>query len=322
MKILITGATGMVGAAIAKKLALAGEEVTILARSPEKAKTLFTETLDIRKGDVTDKDSLEQAVKGKDIVYHAAGLPEQWFRDPSIFTKTNVDGTRNVLDVSLRSGVKRVVYTSTIDVFQAEAGQKYDESILDPNPKGTYYERSKQEADRIAVEYLNKGLDIVFTHPSGVFGTGPSSSPGTNGFIKDLILGKIPMLLPGGFPVVFSEDCADGHILAAKKAKTGARYILSDTYLSLSDFAKLVSEIRPLKKIPKVMPLGLAKTVSIVGEAVSFVIGKPPLLPKGQLHFMQWQAIPVADKAKTELGWKPLPTKEAVSLTIKNLFPE
>ncbi|BDA77405.1 dihydroflavonol-4-reductase [Leptospira kobayashii] len=317
MKILVTGATGMVGANIVSELLKSGgDKVSILARSKKKAEKLFPKNVNILLGDITDKESLKIAVSGQDIVYHSAGLPEQWFRDPSLFTKTNVEGTRNVLEAAKNAKVKRVVYTSTIDVFQGFKDQTYDESVLDPNPKGTYYERSKQEADRIAVEYLNEGMDIVFLHPSGVYGLGPISSPGPNGLMKDLILGKVPMLLPGGFPIVFAKDCAIGHILAAKQGKAGDRFILSESYLSLKDFAVLVNEIKPIPKMPRVMPLSVAKLFSTIVEGFAWLTGHPPLLPKGQLHFLQWQAIPSAEKAKKVLGWKPTDAKEGFRQTI------
>jgi nucleoside-diphosphate-sugar epimerase len=144
-------------------------------------------------------------------------------------------------------------------------------------------------------------------------------SPGTNDLIRDLILGKVPMLLPGGFPVVFARDCALGHILAAEKAKSGDRFILSDSYFSLLDFAKLVSLVYPLKKIPSVMPLWLAKLFSASGELKAKVFHSAPMLPAGQLHFLQWQAIPVAQKAIRDLGWKVTDTKEGIQQTIEFL---
>jgi len=316
MKILVTGATGMVGANIVYELLKSGDTVSVLARSKEKAEKLFPKNVNILLGDITDKDSLQKATSGQDIVYHSAGLPEQWFRDPFIFTRTNVEGTRNVLEAAKNAKVKRVVYTSTIDVFQGFKDQVYDETILDPNPKGTYYERSKQEADRIAVGYLNEGMDIVFLHPSGVYGIGPIGSPGPNGLMKDLIQGKVPMLLPGGFPIVLAKDCAIGHILAAKQGKAGDRFILSESYLSLKEFAVLVNEIKPIPKMPRVMPLAVAKIFSSVVEGFAWLTGHPPLLPKGQLHFLQWQAIPSAEKAKKQLGWKPTSAIEGFRLTI------
>jgi len=318
MKILVTGATGMVGAAIVHRL-VQQHEVHALVRSENRARAILPAECRLVPGDVTDPSSLEGAVNGCELVFHAAGLPEQWLKDVSIFEKVNVQGTRNILEASRNAGVRRVVYTSTIDVFQADPHQSYDESVIDPAPKGTYYERSKQKADRLAVSYLENGMDIVFLHPAGVYGPGPSTSPGINDFVADLIRGKIPMLLPGGFPVVFADDCAQGHIMAAMKAKAGDRFILSDAYYSLVELAGIVHRLHPIKRIPPVMPLWFARAFAVAGEAVSSITGRPPLLPRGQLTFLLWQARPNSDHARDVLGWTSVGIEEGLSRTIADL---
>ncbi|MCB1170252.1 MAG: NAD-dependent epimerase/dehydratase family protein [Leptospiraceae bacterium] len=322
MKTLLLGSTGMIGANILKQLLEAGQKPDLLVRNEDRARKVLTEmgldlsgcTLHI--GDVTDPASLQEAMQGVELLYHAAGLPEQWFADPRIFDRVNHQGTRNVLEAAKAASVRRVVYTSTIDVFQADPGQKYDESVLDPELRGTYYERSKQKADEAAVQALKQGMDIVFTHPSGLYGPGPITSPGSNNFIADLINGKVPMLLPGGFPIVFSEDCARGHILAAEKASAGSRYILSDSYFSLKDLAAEVKTLRPELKVPGIMPVWFARLFSAAGEAKARLTRRSPMLPAGQLYFLLWQAIPVADRAKSDLGWQVTRTRKGLEKTI------
>jgi len=159
----------------------------------------------------------------------------------------------------------------------------------------------------------------VFLHPSGVYGTGPTDSPGTNQFIIDLAKGKIPLLLPGGFPVVFAPDVAQGHILAEEKAKTMDRFILSDRYFTLSDLAALIAPELGLKKIPRVMPLWIASAVSAVTEGFASLTGIQPLLPAGQLHFLKWGAVPVADRARTVLGWKTVDFRDGFQATLAYL---
>ncbi|MCB1138939.1 MAG: NAD-dependent epimerase/dehydratase family protein [Leptospiraceae bacterium] len=322
MKTLILGSTGMIGANILKQLLETGQKPDLLVRNEQKARKVLTEMgLDLtgcalHTGDVTDPASLKKAMQGMELVYHAAGLPEQWFADPDIFDRVNHQGTRNVLEAARQTSVRRLVYTSTIDVFKANAGEEYTEAVLDPKPRGTHYERSKQKADEAAVEALNNGLDIVFTHPSGLYGPGPLTSPGSNDFIADLINGKVPMLLPGGFPIVFSEDCARGHILAAEKAASGARFILSDRYFSLKDLAEAVKTLRPELKVPGIMPVWFARLFSAAGEVKARLTKRSPMLPAGQLYFLLWQAIPLAERANTQLGWQVTPTEEGLEKTI------
>lgn len=303
--VLVTGATGLVGFNIVKSLLARGRAVKVLVRDPQRARGVLPRACTLVQGDVTDKSTLEGAMRGCDVVYHAAGLPEQWFRNPSVFQRVNVEGTRNMVEVALRLGLRRFVYTSTIDVFEGARGETFDESRLATTPKGTYYERSKQDADRVVVEAIQRGLMAVFLHPSGVYGPGPTGSPGMNNLMRDLKLGKVPMLLPGGVPLVYSEDVGEGHVLAEERASVGDRFILSEDYFKLDELASRIIAALGMKKTPPVMPLWMGKLVASVGEGVSGITGKPPLIPKGQLHFLQWQARPSGARAKAQLGWQP-----------------
>lgn len=313
---LVTGGTGLIGYNIIEALLKKGRKVRALVRSLEKGKRLLPKECELIQGDITDPSSLVPAMEGCSVIYHVAGFPEQWMKDPSIFQAINVGGTQNMVDIALEKKVKRFVYTSTIDVFKGETGEEYDESLIDPNPKGTYYERSKQEADRLVVAGMKKGLPAVFLHPSGLYGPGPTESLGTNDLILKIRLGKLPVLLPGGLPLVYAPDVALGHLLAEEKAEVGSRYILSEGYYELTQFTKMaMAELGIKSKLPMIIPLGIAKGVSVVGEWLANMINKPPLIPKGQLHFLQWGAIPQSKKAQQELGWSPTSLEEGLKLT-------
>lgn len=314
---LVTGATGLVGYNIVKALLARGRKVRVLVRSLEKGQRLLPEECELVQGDITDKASIEFAMAGCEVVYHAAGFPEQWMKDPGIFYRVNVQGTENMLQVALEQGVKRFIHTSTIDVFAADKGQRYDESVLDPQPKGTHYERSKQLADQKVVEALEKGLPVVFIHPAGVYGPGPTDSPGVNDFINKLDKGEAPVLLPGGLPLVYAPDVGEGHVLAEEKAEIGSRYILGEGYYELPDLAQqILSALKSNKRVPPVMPVGVVKVISGITEFFADIINKPPLIPKGQLHFMLWQAVPDSAKAQSELDWHPTPLKEGLENTV------
>jgi dihydroflavonol-4-reductase len=319
-KVLLTGATGLLGNAIARALVTDGRAVRALVRSPDKAATVVPRGCELVPGDVTDPESLATAVRGCAVVYHAAGLPEQWLADESTFESVNVGGTRNLVRAALAAGIERFVYTSTIDTFRFPApGLTFDESEIDPAPKATAYERSKQAADRIVTDALTEGLPAVFLHPSGIYGPGPATSPGTNQLIADLVLGKVPMLLPGGIPVVHCDDAARGHLLAERSAAVGARYILSESYHSLLELARLVNVATRTSKVPSVMPIVVARVVAEVGERVARWTKRPPLLPRGQLTFLQYEARPTSRRAERELGWTPRPFAQGLTETIEFL---
>lgn len=316
---LVTGATGLVGYNIVQALLARGRAVKALVRDPQRARGVLPRACTLIQGDVTDKSTLEFAMQGCDTVYHAAGLPEQWFRDPAVFQRVNVEGTRNMVEVALRVGLRRFVYTSTIDIFEAAQGAEFDESRIAGAPKHTHYERSKQDADRLVSEAIQRGLMAVFLHPSGVYGPGPAASPGINNLIADLKHGKLPMLLPGGIPLVYSQDVGEGHVLAEEKANVGDRFILSTDYFQLPELAKIICDTLGLKKVPPMMPLWLGKAVANVGEGVSRWTGTAPLIPKGQLEFLQWQARPNGALARERLGWQPRSLHEGLPETIAYL---
>jgi dihydroflavonol-4-reductase len=258
-------------------------------------------------GDVTDAASLRAALEGCDTVYHAAGIPEQWRKDVSDFTRVNVDGTRNVVEAALAARVKRFVYTSTDDALVAAPGVPFDEPVIDTTPGLTPYQRSKRQADRIVTAALDRGLPAVFLHPSGVYGPAPFLTKGLNDLLVQLAKRKVPALLPGGMTLVYSDDVADGHIRAATRAKVGARYILTESYQPLMDIARAVARTASGAKLPRVMPLGIARVISMMGERVAQMTGSPPMIPASLIQFFERDARPTGALARRELGWNPTP---------------
>lgn len=323
--VLVTGGTGLVGFNIIQSLLKRGYQVSALVRNLDKGRRLLPSQCQLIKGDICEPDSLANALKEVDWVFHAAGFPEQWMKDNHTFEKINVQGTANMIEAALNANVERFIHTSTIDVFLGLAHEEYDESIIDPNPKGTFYERSKQKADALVTTAMKeKGLPAVFLHPAGLYGPGPTDSPGMNDFFTKLHKKQVPVLLPGGLPLLYGPDAGEGHVLAAEQADIGERFILCDQYFTLTSLATAVTDqLNQLNKknysVPAVMPLWVAKTISVVGEAVSSIIKQPPLMPKGQLHFLQWQAIPVSKKAQKELNWQVTPFDQGLKDTLNYL---
>lgn len=314
---LVTGATGMVGACVVQALLARGHRVRALVRSPDKGRALLPAACELARGDVTAPETLAPAARGCEWVFHAAGFPEQWLRDPSTFDRINAEGTANMVAAARAAGVRRFVLTSTIDVFRWRRGETYDESELDPDPKHTPYERSKQRADRIVSEAAAAGLDAVFLHPSGVYGPAPSGSPGTNDLLQKLARGQVPALLPGGYPVVFGPDVGEGHVRAAERAAPGARFILSERYYPLTELARaMLAALGLERRAPRVLPLWAASALSRLGEAKARLVGRPPLVPRGQLQFLQVGAYPSARRATEELGLAFTPLAEGLERTV------
>jgi dihydroflavonol-4-reductase len=128
----------------------------------------------------------------------------------------------------------------------------------------------------------------------------------------------IPMLLPGGMPVVYSEDVADGHIRAATDAPVGSRYILSTTYCTLEEIARAVARHVPRARVPKLMPISVARAASVVGAGVAKLTRRPPLIPRGTLHFLESHPVPDATRAHDELGWTPVGFDEGIAHAVEH----
>jgi nucleoside-diphosphate-sugar epimerase len=316
VRVLVTGATGKVGHAIAAALAARGDEVRALVRDPSRAAGVLPAGVEPVVGDVTDGFSLERAVAGCEMVFNAMGLPEQWVRDESIFDRVNAQGTQAVAQTARAAGVRRLVHTSTEDVFHAERGGHFDESQVAGYPKGTAYERSKQRAEEVALA-ARDGLEVVIVNPSGVYGPGPSSSVSFDkGMFEPLVKRRLPALPPGGLGVVYTDGLAAGHLLAAGKGRDGERYILCDRHVTLRELAETVVRVAGRGWVPPTLPAVGARALAAGGEAVSRLFGRTPLLSRGQLYFFTWNAAPDSTKAQTELGWKPTPLEHGIRRTL------
>jgi dihydroflavonol-4-reductase len=317
MKVLVTGATGKVGHAVARGLAERGDEVRALVRDIQRAAHVLPAGVEPVRGDVTDHGSLAAAVEGCELVFNAMGIPEQWLADEGLFDRVNAEGTRAVAEAARRAGARRLVHTSTEDVFHAERGGRFDESSVATYPKGTAYERSKQRAEELALA-ARDGLEVVIVNPAGVYGPGPSASVS---FDKDLfaplVRKRLPALPPGGLGLVYVDGVAVGHLLAADKGRDGERYILCDAHVTLRDLAKTVVRVAGRGRVPPTLPLPLARAMAGGGEALSRLIRRPPLLSRGQLFYFRWDATPDSTKAQTELGWKPTPLEDGVRRTLE-----
>ncbi|HEX3562428.1 MAG TPA: NAD-dependent epimerase/dehydratase family protein [Solirubrobacterales bacterium] len=319
MRALVTGATGKVGHAIASALLDRGDHVRGMVRDPKRAASVLPAGIEPIQGDVTDPESLAAAAEGCELVFNSMGMPEQWVKDEAIFDQVNAIGSGEVASAAKRAGVRRLIHTSTHDVFHADTGQPFDETKVADYPKGTAYERSKQHAEELVLAERD-GMEVVILNPSGVYGPTPSPTPSfENGLFEPVVRKRLPAVPPGGTGYAYVEGVAAGHLLAADKGTDGERYILADGYASFRDLAETAKRIAGRGRVPPTMPVPVAKAIASVGAGISRVIRRPPLLPKGQLTYFLWQARPDSSKAQRELGWKPTPLDEGVHRTLHSM---
>lgn len=317
MRLLLTGATGKVGNAVAHRLVERGDDVVALVRDPSRAREVLAAEVELAAGDVTDPGSVRRAARGAEAALNCMGLFEQWMPDPMIFNRVNAQGARNVVAAAREAGARRVVHTSTFDVFHAETGGTLSEASLADYPKGTAYERSKQSAEELVLAEAEGGIEVVIVNPAAVYGPGPWQATGLDGAIRDAIRRRLPAVPPGGMALAFVDDVARGHVAALERGEPGERYILADGFATIREVLTVAVSEASRGWVPPTMPTIVAKGMAAGGEALSRLIRRPPLLGRGQLHFLLRRARADNSKAHQRLGVDFVPWEEGVRRTVR-----
>jgi dihydroflavonol-4-reductase len=317
MRLLVTGATGKIGNAVARRLVERGDEVVALVRDVNKARDLLPAEVELAPGDVTDPGSVREAASGAEGVFNCMGLFEQWLPSSTTFQEVNAVGALNVIAAARQAGVPRAVHTSTFDVFDAERGGTVREDRVADHPKSTPYERSKQRAEELVLGESRHGIEVVIVNPSTVYGPGPWFSAGIDRVLADAIRGRLPAVPPGGMTLVFADDVADGHLAAFARGKPGERYILADGFATNREFLAAAVQAAGRGRVPPTLPVPVARLLATAGEGISRIIRRPPLLARGQLTFLMWQARADSSKAQAEFDFHPTPWRDGIARTVR-----
>src|SRR5918994_3350078 len=286
MRLLVTGATGKVGNAVARRLVERGDHVAAVVRDVNRAGDLLPTEVELVPGDVTDPASVREAARGAEGVFNCMGIYEQWLPDQTTFHDVNTIGALNVIAASRQAGVPRAVHTSTFDVFEAERGGTVREDRVARQPKETAYERSKQRAEELVLGESRHGIDVVIVNPSTVYGPGPWAKAGIDRLLRDAIRGRLPALPPGGMTLAFVDDLAGAHLAALDRGRPGGRYLLADGFATTRELCQAAVAAAGRGRVPPTLPVPIARGLAAVGAAVSAAIRRPPLLSRGQLHFL------------------------------------
>ena len=317
MRVLVTGATGKLGNAVARRLADRGDEVVALVRDEGRARDVLPPEVALARGDAGDPASIRAAAAGVQGVFNCMGIYERWLPDKQTFERVNAIGALNVIAASRQAGVERAVHTSTYDVFDAERGGMAREDRVAEDPKATAYERSKQRAEELVLGEARHGIEVVIVNPSAVYGPGPWASAGVDRVLRDAIRGRLPALPPGGMTLTYVDDVAAGHLAAFDRGRPGERYILADGYATNREICEAAVETAGRGRVPRTLPIPVAKLLAAAGEGVSRIIRRPPLLARGQLEFLLWEARADSSKARDELGFSPIAWSEGIPRTVR-----
>jgi nucleoside-diphosphate-sugar epimerase len=321
MRILVTGASGFIGKPLVRSLLDQGHEVLAFCRHPEKLLTDGITGAVLKKGDLTDAGQVKGAVEGCHQVYHLGALARTWSPQAAHFDRVNIEGTRHILEASLRTGVNRVLHASTVMAIGPSDGFVADESTpLSPTPL-SHYQRTKAEAERLAVHYGRKGLDVVIASPSLVFG--PSAGErrvSFNRFLQDFIQGK-PVVIPGNgkqlMNCVFLDDVVDGLLRVMHGAQAGEKYILGGDNLSVEELGRLVNRITGASRRVVHIPFWAGRMAGLVEIARARMTGGTPLVTWSSIETYRHSWAYASEKAVRELGYRKRPLEEGLRVTIQ-----
>ena len=324
MKIFITGATGFIGKQVLEQLRKNKHELFCLVRKTNPSiERLRSSGVNVIEGDVRDKSSILQGMKGCDWVINLANIYTFWEADKSVYKTTNVDGTRNVMECALETKVSKVVHISSVVTYGKPAEVPFKEDSTPSPEKYSVYAQTKFDGDQIAWDFhKNKGLPLVVVYPCAVLGAGDPKASGA--YVSGLVKKSLPATVFKNSILtwVHVKDVAEGIIKAAEKPNNiGERYFIGKHQISLKDFNKIISEISGVS-LPFInMPTFLAMSSAYMLTGISNLIKKQPIwgMSVDQMKSMKEGFIVDGSKAERELGITYTPIKTALEEQIAAL---
>ncbi len=341
MKAFVTGATGFLGSHVARVLAEQGAELRLLVRPTSDLRNLDDLNADRVVGDLRDPASIEKALSGCDVVFHVAADYRLWVRgrDSDEMYRSNVEGTRAVLEASRKQGVRRVVYTSSVatmgfisndaaaelgSAWTSDGARPYTSTVADEqSPVGLadmigHYKRSKFMAEQVAVEAARAGVDVVIVNPTTPIGERDIKPTPTGRIVLDFLKRKFPAYVETGLNLVDATECARGHIQALEKGRSGERYILGGENLTLKQILDRLAAITSLPSPTVKLPYIFALAAGVVDEMVTGrVLGREPRATIDTVRMGRKLMFVSSAKAERELGWRTVPVDGALRRSVE-----
>jgi dihydroflavonol-4-reductase len=316
MTALVTGATGFVGSAVARKLLAAGESVRVLARPGGDRRNIADLEVDIVEGDLRDRASLERALKGCSSLFHVAADYRLWVPRPAEIYRANVEGSRDIVLAAAEVGVSRIVYTSSVAVLGILAGGVPSDEAT---PVGLadmigHYKRSKFLAEEEVRRLIREqGLPVVIVNPSTPIGPRDIKPTPTGRMIVDAASGRMPAYVDTGLNIVHVDDVAEGHLLAFERGVIGERYILGGENMTLQQILIAIAGITGRRPPRFRLPHNLILPVAAAAESWARVVGgREPIVTLDSIRMAKKKMFFSAEKARRDLGFAPRPASEAL----------
>jgi len=294
----VTGATGLLGNNLVRELLGMGVAVKALVRSKSKGQQQFAgvKGVELVLGDMADVPAFCDALQGCDVVFHTAAFFRDNFKGGSHWEelkRINVEGTQQLMEQAYGAGVRRFIQTSSIAVLNGEPGMPIDEScVRDLADADDDYYRSKILADQVVSAFLAAHPDMhaSFVLPGWMWGPADIGPTSSGQFVNDVVLGKLPGLLPGSFSVVDARDVARAQIAAAEHGQRGERYLAAGRHMTMQELVPLVGKIAGIKTPTRNLPFPLLYLLATAQELYARISGKPILLSLATVRLMRKEA--------------------------------
>jgi dihydroflavonol-4-reductase len=341
LKVFVTGATGFLGSHVARVLAEQGADLRLLVRPSSDLRNIVDLNAERASGDLRDPASIEKAVSGCEVVFHVAADYRLWVRDPAEMYRSNVEGTRALLEAARKQGVRRVVYTSSVatmgfgrnghggHVGGPQSAGSTDQALTDAvvtdedSPVSIddmigHYKRSKFMAERVAFEAAGSGVDVVIVNPTTPIGERDVKPTPTGRIVLDFLRRKFPAYVDTGLNLVDATECARGHIQALEKGKSGERYILGGENLTLKEILDRLGAIAGLKSPTVKLPYIFALATGVVDEMVTGrLLRREPRATIDAVRMGRKMMFVSSAKAERELGWRRVPVDGALRRSVE-----
>jgi len=315
MLVFVTGATGFLGSHVARVLVEQGAELRLLVRSSSDLQNIADLNAEQVTGDLREPASIEKAMAGCEVVFHVAADYRLWVRDPEEMYRSNVEGTRGLLEAARKNGIRRVVYTSSVATmgFTSDGSLANEDSPVFLEQMIGPYKRSKFMAEEVAITAGRSGMDVVIVNPTTPVGERDIKPTPTGRIVLDFLHKKFPAYVDTGLNLVDATACARGHVMALDKGRSGERYILGGENLTLKQILDRLAAITGLPSPTMKVPYALALAAGVVDEIVSgHILRREPRATIDSVRLARKKMFVSSAKAEQELGWKTVPVDDAL----------
>ena len=308
----VTGGSGFLGTNLIRALINENWSVTALHRSSSNLKYIKDLPIQLVEGSITDKSSLQNAIpKNTEVVFHIAGDTNMWSKNNARQTAINVDGTRNILEVSVEKGVSTFIHTSSISTWGAATGLIDETTPQQAENSWINYEKTKWQGEQEALKGMEKGLKVVIINPGSIVGRYDNNTWASMFFaLRD---GNVPGVPPGNNSFVHVNDVVQAMILSVDKGQNGHNYLITGENTSIQAFATEVAKQMGLHKTPPNIPVFILKILAKIGTVTAFFTGKEPTMTPEIVEFMSRKDLAYDNsKALREFGYRMTPWQNGV----------